>query len=64
MNFHQWFWITWATAFFVVEMHAIIWRVPMGTLSEQLWFLRDHSRGWFSLSIALLIWSIYHFVFE
>ena len=64
MNILQWFWIVWASAALAVEVYALTHRVPMGTLSEQLWYLRDNHRGYFSLICFVLAWAIYHFWME
>lgn len=58
------FWLAWAIIGFVVEMYAIFRGVEGGTLSEQLWFLRDTSTTIFSGLLILLAWSIYHFRYE
>jgi hypothetical protein len=62
MNYYQTFWMTWLLVGFAVEIHAILHKVDGGTLSEQVWSMRG--TGFFSLTIAVLIWAIYHFIFE
>lgn len=58
------FWLAWAIVGFIVEMYAIVRGIQGGTLSEQLWFLRDTSTTIFSGLLVLLTWSIYHFRYE
>ena len=45
-------------------MYVIFRGIEGGTLSEQLWFLRDTSTTIFSGLLILLAWSIYHFRYE
>jgi hypothetical protein len=60
------FWKLWFAAGFLVEMVALFRPARGDTLSEQLWNLRDNPRmvGSFSFLMAILIWSVYHFVKE
>tara|TARA_R110000787_G_scaffold117171_8_gene227724 strand:+ start:2479 stop:2673 length:195 start_codon:yes stop_codon:yes gene_type:complete len=60
------FWKVWFVVGFAVEMVALFRPARGDTLSEQLWALRDNPRmvGSFSFVMAILIWSVYHFIKE
>lgn len=59
-----WLWIAWIVAFLVIETVAIVNSEPDDTLSEQVWSLMSSSSFvWFAV-VALLIWLLYHFVWE
>lgn len=55
-------WLLWGIAGFILELAAIIHPGRGDTLSEQIWGLRG--TGWFSLLIAFLLWTVFHFIWE
>lgn len=64
MSKWRWFWIFWIALFFAIEIPAVLNDEPDDTLSEQVWALIDlGSLFWFAVA-ALLVWLLYHFLWE
>lgn len=66
MNWYPYFWKGWFLLGLIVEMIAIFRPEAGDTLSEQVWALRDDPKmvGSFSFLMAILAWSIWHFIKE
>ena len=57
-------WIIWIGMFLVLEFFAIVNDTPDDTLSEHVWSLMNASSFIGFSVVALLVWLIYHFVYE
>ena len=62
MNVGAVFWATLLTIGIGFEIFALVTSRVAWTLSYQIWHLRDS--GWFSLIIFILLWLIWHFIFD
>jgi hypothetical protein len=61
------FWSVWGLIGGIYETFAILDKTPGDTLSEQIWWLRDHEFHFslFGFLLAgLFAWLTYHFTFE
>jgi hypothetical protein len=57
-------WAIWIVYFLAVETIAILDKDRGDTLSEHVWaIVRSSSFAWFMVG-GLLIWLVYHFLFE
>ena len=59
-----WSWMLWLGLFLGLEAWALIDPQGGDTLSESIWFLQ---RQWWPLTIGLaglLVWLIFHFIFD
>lgn len=59
-----WLWMAWIAMFLVIEFWAIIDDDPNDTLSEHVWSLMNVSSFIGFAVVSLLVWLIYHFVYE
>ena len=57
-------WAVWILYFLVVEFAAIFNDSPDDTLSEHVWTLMNASSFITFAVVSLLVWLIYHFVWE
>lgn len=57
-------WLAWVIAFLVIEFWAILDGDADDTLSEHVWSLMNASSFIGFAVVALLIWLVYHFVWE
>lgn len=61
-------WLLWGSAFFAIEIPAILDRKPGGTLSENVWAwfsIKNKSTGWRArrlVLLAFLAWLSLHFL--
>jgi hypothetical protein len=61
------FWVAWGAVGIVVELVAVFRQAKGDTLSEQVWFVRDHYLDYPMagfLMAGFFAWLVYHFVFE
>lgn len=59
-----WLWAGWILYFLVVEFWAILDSDPDDTLSEHVWTLINASSFIGFMVVGLLVWLIFHFVWE
>lgn len=59
-----WLWSAWLLAFVVIETWAILDKDPDDTLSEHVWTLMNASSFITFSVVMLLVWLLYHFVWE
>lgn len=59
-----WLWVAWILMFLVIEFWAIFDDDPDDTLSEHVWSLMNMSSFIAFAVVTLLVWLIYHFVWE
>ena len=63
-RFWFWFWMIWLGTFLGAEAYGLFVCDGGCTLSESIWFLQ---REWWPLTIGLgvlLVWLIFHFIFD
>ena len=61
---YPYLWIGWIVSFLVIEFVAIADSDPDDTLSEHVWTLMNASSFIGFAVVSLLVWLIYHFVWE
>lgn len=59
-----WLWVGWVLIFFAIEIPAILNDEPGDTLSEHVWGLISLGSFFLFAIGALLVWLLYHFLWE
>lgn len=57
-------WAAWIVLFFAIEIPAVLNGSPDDTLSEHVWHLLSIGSVFWFLVAGLLIWLLYHFLWE